>query len=193
MLRAAEKKDTEKLIKLVMIILQDMNLPIIETVPADLLEDWLKKAMQMENYRYSYRNAMVCIRNGQVAGVCYSYNGELEPEIDHAAIQLAEQYEEIDGCLFLESETGPEEWYLDSLVTDEAYRGQGVASELLDALPEIAQSYGKAVIALNCEQSNRAAKKLYEQKGYRKVSERTISGHRYDHMHKMIEGVTLKE
>jgi ribosomal protein S18 acetylase RimI-like enzyme len=71
---------------------------------------------------------------------------------------------------------------LDSIVTKQAARGKGVAHQLLQALPKLASAAGETVIGLNCEKDNLQAKKLYEKVGFRTVSERTLSGHVYDHM-----------
>ncbi|MEG0552731.1 MAG: N-acetyltransferase, partial [Carnobacterium sp.] len=82
MIRIAEKKDTKELCDLIWIVLKDMELPILEELPEKQLKALVQEAMLDENYRYSYRNGIVCVRDNQIAGVSYGYKGELEPIVD---------------------------------------------------------------------------------------------------------------
>ena len=182
MIRQAEKKDIEQMLELVWIVLQDMELPALAIIPEQQLKALLHKAMQSEDYRYSYRRAIVCLREGQIAGVAYGYKGELEPYIDQVLTDLLQAAGLGEVQLFTDSETSPGEWYLDTLVTSVDYRKQGVAMELLAALPKVAAAQGETIIGLNCDQENASAQALYRKMGYQTVGENTISGHRYDHM-----------
>ena len=133
MLRKAKMTDIEQLVEWVWIILEDMELTLLKEIDTDTLKQLMKEAMKDENYRYSYHRARICIREGERAGVCFGYKGELEPTIDEALNEKLKA-QGIEEVLFQDSETVPGEWYLDSLVTDVNFRGQGVASELLKAL-----------------------------------------------------------
>ena len=76
-------------------------------------------------------------------------------------------------------------------MTKQSARGKGVAYQLLQALPTLASAAGETVIGLNCEKDNLQAKKLYEKVGFRTVSERTLSGHVYDHMQWDLKGISF--
>ncbi len=182
MIRMAEKKDTKELCDLVWIVLKDMELPILNELPEKQLKEFIQEAMLDENYRYSYRRGIVCVRDNQIAGVSYGYKGELEPIIDKPLTDIMEKLNLENSRLFTDQETQPGEWYLDTLVTAPNFRRQGVAVELLTALPEWAKEQGETVIGLNCDKENGSAKQLYEKMGYQKVGERLLSGHRYNHM-----------
>ena len=182
MIRMAEKKDTKELCDLVWIVLKDMELPILNELPEKQLKEFIQEAMLDENYRYSYRRGIVCVRDNQIAGVSYGYKGELEPIIDKPLTDIMEKLNLENSRLFTDQETQPGEWYLDTLVTAPNFRRQGVAVELLTALPEWAKGQGETVIGLNCDKENGSAKLLYEKMGYQKVGERLLSGHRYNHM-----------
>ncbi len=41
--------------------------------------------------------------------------------------------------LFIDQETFPNEWYLDSISVSEKFRGHGIGSKLLSALPKLAE------------------------------------------------------
>lgn len=181
MIRRAEVSDIEQLVEWVWIILEDMELRLLEEVDSTTLKKMMKQAMKDKNYRYSYHRALISIREGKRAGVCFGYKGELEPTIDEAFNEKLESMG-ITGPLFQDSETVPGEWYLDSLVTDVNFRGQGVATELLNALPAIAKTENEEIIGLNCDQLNQKAQQLYLNIGFKKVWECTLGQHLYDHM-----------
>lgn len=181
MLRKAKITDIEQLVEWVWIILEDMELTLLKEINTDKLKQLMKEAMEDENYRYSYHRAHICIREGKRAGVCFGYKGELEPIVDEAFNDKLKA-QGIEALLFQDSETVPGEWYLDSLVTDVNFRGQGVASELLKALPAIAKSENEKIIGLNCDQLNQKAQQLYLKIGFEKVWECTLGQHLYDHM-----------
>ena len=83
-------------------------------------------------------------------------------------------------------ETFPNEWYLDSISVSEDFRGQGIGSRLLEALPKLAKKANRSVIGLSVDEKNPKAKKLYERHDFKVVGQRMISGHLYDHMQKNI-------
>ena len=87
----------------------------------------------------------------------------------------------------------PNEWYLDTISVDERFRGMGIGSKLLDALPEVAKASGKQALGLNVDFDNPGARKLYASKGFKDVTTMTISGHLYNHMQKCkkLKSITL--
>lgn len=109
----------------------------------------------------------------------------MEPEIDHAWNEIAKKHGiTYDAPIFVDKETFPGEWYLDSIVTNEKYRGHGVGTALLAKLTEIAANEGEKVVGLNCDKGNPHAKRLYERLGFHVTGEIKLSGHDYEHMQK---------
>ena len=86
----------------------------------------------------------------------------------------------------------PNEWYLDTISVDERFRGMGIGSKLLDALPEVAKASGKQALGLNVDFDNPGARKLYASKGFKDVTTMTISGHLYNHMQKKCKITKVK-
>jgi ribosomal protein S18 acetylase RimI-like enzyme len=76
---------------------------------------------------------------------------------------------------------------LDTIAVDEAYRGHGIGSKLLESLPTIAKKSGKKVIGLSVDDANPKAKALYERVGFKGVKKTKISGHDYLHMYWSID------
>ncbi|MGX7417976.1 GNAT family N-acetyltransferase [Carnobacterium gallinarum] len=187
MIRKATKSDAKVLAPMIMIILEDMELEVFQQLSKEQIEDVLIAGIQTENYRYSYRHAHVCVRENEVAGVLVGYSGSKEDEIDTPLTAiLAEKGLDPSIKIFNEKETFAGEWYLDSIVTAEKYRGCGVGTELLEALDDFAKEDQETMIGLNCDQENPGAQRLYERMGFEKSGEMIIGGHCYNHMQKKV-------
>ncbi|EDO1185933.1 GNAT family N-acetyltransferase [Listeria innocua] len=185
MIRQAKKSDAPKIAPLLLVIWKDMELPILEVEAEEAITNALIEAIQTEDYRYSYRHLHVFEKDGDIAGVLSGYPGKMEPEIDHAWNEIAKKHGiTYDAPIFVDKETFPGEWYLDSIVTNEKYRGHGVGTALLAKLTEIAANEGEKVVGLNCDKGNPHAKRLYERLGFHVTGEIKLSGHDYEHMQK---------
>ncbi len=185
MIRSAEPKDCDEYLSLLFIILKDMELSLIQDLGEKKVFELMKQASARPAYRYHPSRGIVCEIAGEIAGIAFGYTHEEEAIIDIPLQQLLEKKGlSADKKLFYEQESLAHEWYLDSLVVSPKYRGKGIASNLLDALPARAKEANKTIIGLNVDQANPKAKKLYQKKGFQTVSQRTLSGHLYDHMQK---------
>jgi len=187
MIRGAKKEDANKIIDLLMVIFRDMELPFLQTYGEEKTREILLVAMDEQDYRYNYHRGIVCELGGEIAGVAFGYPSNEEPLIDEAFTSILPEHSiNQEDTLFKESETLPEEWYLDSISVDKGYQGKGVGTELLKALPHFAKVAHQKKIGLNVDYSNPKAKKLYEKIGYEEVEDILISGHKYKHMQKDV-------
>lgn len=65
-----------------------------------------------------------------------------------------------------------DECYIDNVAVFPAYRRQGIAGALLDALEDYARAHGASFLTLEVRASNMPAIRLYRGKGYQKVGAR---------------------
>jgi ribosomal protein S18 acetylase RimI-like enzyme len=187
MIRFATKEDGPAIASLVLVILKDMELPLLNEVSETTILSILSHAVANPDYRYGYRRGLVYEEGGEVAGIAFGYPAEAEPTIDEPLKQSLKTHGlSEDLKLFDDEETLPNEWYLDTISVDEKYRGLGIGSKLLDELPKLAHKSGKEIIGLNVDAINTGARKLYERKGFKEVTKMTLSGHVYSHMQKHI-------
>ncbi|WP_167629512.1 GNAT family N-acetyltransferase [Listeria valentina] len=187
MIRKATPADAEQIAPLLFTIWKDMELPILEADSEQAILAALQDGITVEGYRYGYNRMHVFEENGEIAGVVAGYPGEAEPVIDEPWQVIAKRHKlNYTFPVFTEKETFPGEWYLDSIVTDPRFRGKGIGTQLLEALPEIARAEGERLIGLSCDKANPKAKKLYQRQGFAATSEIILSGHLYDHMQKRI-------
>jgi ribosomal protein S18 acetylase RimI-like enzyme len=186
MIRFATSEDGLAIAKLVLVILKDMELPFVKEIGEAKTIEILTEAVKDPTYRYGYKRGLVKEVAGEIAGIAFGYPAEEEAIVDDALALVLKEMGMTDRPLFLDPETFPNEWYLDTICVDEAFRGQGIGSELLDALDKMAKREAKSVIGLCVDQANPNAQRLYERKGFAVVGEQMLSGHKYNHMQKNI-------
>lgn len=182
MIRRAKKEDIKQLVPLVMIILRDMELPLLHTLGEDKIIELLEEASMEASYRYGFARALVVDHDGVIEGVAYGYPDSDEPLIDKEWTRLLAKYGIEADNLFTDKETYPDEWYLDSLVVRKEARGRGYGTQLLNAVQELAEKEGYPCVGLNVDKQNPKAAALYHRVGFEKVGDMTISGHDYDHL-----------
>ena len=182
MIRLAKKEDIKQLIPLVMIILHDMELPLLQKMSEHEVARLLEEASQDETYRYSFKRALVLEKDGVIEGVAYSYPAKDEEKIDEAWEKLLATNEP----LFKDKETMGDEWYLDSLAVRKEARGRGYGTQLLEAVYQLAYENHAPCVGLNVDKENTKAARLYHHLGFKKVGETMLSSHHYDHLQKEI-------
>lgn len=121
-----------------------------------------------ETGNFSYRNAWLMEREGEVAACLLGYPAEKEPspiDPDTPAIFIP--------LLELEA-LAPGSWYLNVLATYDAHRGQGCGSALLDQADQIARAAGCPDISLIAADTHADARRLYAARGYREIARRPV-------------------
>ncbi len=183
MIRQAKAEDAAQVAPLIYIILEDMELPFLEGVSKEMMLEMIEASFLRPDYRFSMENVMVKEIDGQVAGLLVSYHGEHAENMDDEWDGIQDMFGIVKKMpLFTEQETWMGEYYLDSLVVDSAYRGQGIGKELLHAFKELAVAKNCEIIALNVEKANEGALNLYKKLGYESEYDLVLSGHDYYHM-----------
>lgn len=132
--------------------------------------------------QYSYLNSMVAVdKDNNVAGVVVAYDGARLKELRKAFFEEAEKAIGLKIHGNPTDETGPEEFYLDTLAVFPEYRGNGIATNLIEAAAERAASAGKP-LGLLVSKTNPDARRLYDSIGFRAAGERFFAGELMDHL-----------
>lgn len=132
--------------------------------------------------QYSYLNSMVAIdEKNNVAGVVVTYDGARLHELRKAFFEEAEKAIGLKIQGTPTDETGPEEFYLDTLAVFPQYRGNGIATRLIKAAAERASEAQKP-LGLLVSKTNPDARRLYDSIGFRVVGERYFAGELMDHL-----------
>lgn len=151
------------------------RLPIVERVFTNLAS--------MDNSQYSYRNTLIVeTATGQRAGAAISYDGADLRVLRKAFIREANA---LLGWNLKEEnfsdETNAEEFYLDSLMVVQQYRGLGLASKLIGEVRKKAEGINKP-LGLLVDYNNDNARSLYDKLGFRSVGTRPFAGIPMDHL-----------
>jgi GNAT superfamily N-acetyltransferase len=117
---------------------------------------------------FSYRNAWIAERGGEVAAGLLGYPAEPEPA------PIAPDTPAIFVPLLELEALAPGSWYLNVLATHEAHRGHGLGSALLAHAETIARDLGLTTISLIAEDTHTDARRLYAAKGYAEIARRPV-------------------
>ncbi len=129
-------------------------------------------------HRLSFEHTWVAERAGEALGVLVGYPGSDARALD-AAFRKWRRSRGLPGAVT--SEGRPGEWYVDTLAVSEPARAQGLGAQLLQEAAAQATRCGLPRVGLLVEKGNRAAA-LYRREGFQEAGERTLAGHRYQHM-----------
>ncbi|MBP7768033.1 MAG: GNAT family N-acetyltransferase [Prevotella sp.] len=136
--------------------------------------------VERDDSQYSYRNTLVALTpEGTLAGVCVGYDGKYLKPLRRAFVEAAREAFGRDFSQMTD-ETGPGEYYIDSLAVDERYRHQGIASALLRVA--IAQHGNDQPVGLLVDAGNPTAERLYTRLGFEYVNATTWGGHAMKHL-----------
>ena len=132
----------------------------------DEIHSALTRIAAMEDTLYSYRNTHVAVCGDEIAGAIVGYDGARYAELaDRTFSLLAERL----GTEKLSpgTETGPGEYYLDSLYVNPLFRGRSVGSLLMRDELEVAEGLGFTTVSLLVDREKPWLHKLYSRLGFR--------------------------
>ena len=144
-------------------------------------EDMMTALVARSDSQYSYLNTLVATHGSQVVGVCVSYDGaQLQALrrafIDEALHRFGRDFSSMDD------ETKAGELYIDSLCVAEGYRGQGIASQLIQAAIARGRQMGTPAVGLLVDTGNPKAETLYKRIGFTLEGESSWGGHAMRHL-----------
>ncbi len=118
---------------------------------------------------FSYRHARIVEINGQIAGMLLSY---LLP--DPYDIGELDSYPAVVKPLVELEAKVPGSWYVNAIATYEQFRGRGVASALMSACEDFAQTERATKLSLIVASENVGAHALYSKLGYQEIASRPL-------------------
>lgn len=141
----------------------------------------MHRLVREEQSQYTFRNTLVALCDGKVAGCCVAYDGGQLHELREAFFKA--MLEEL-GRTFdtFDDETSEGEYYIDSLAVYPNYRGQGIATELLRATIARGKSLNLTP-ALLVDAANANAERLYTALGFTRVNDDHWGGHPMHRLH----------
>lgn len=140
----------------------------------------LTKVAISKNSQYSYCNALIAEVNGKPAGAIVGYDGGKLHAMRSVTYSIIESI--TGNTPSIPDETGPGEFYLDSLAVMPPFRGMSIGSLLIEAMRRKAFSEGHANVGLIVDFDNPRAEALYTSLGFQRIGKKTFFGHDMWHM-----------
>lgn len=129
--------------------------------------------------QYSYVNTLVYETGEGIIGSITGYDGAHL----HALRQpVLDKLREAQPDFTPTDETEPGEYYIDCVNVHPAHQGKGIGKMLINVFCDQVASLGYGRVGLIVDQVNPAARRLYENLGFKVVGEKDFMGHRYFHM-----------
>lgn len=158
------------------------EMPLPETMSSfgdyDKVLSALSDVAAREDTLYSYRNAHIATFGGEVAGVMVGYPGTDYKETARRTFALLAEL--IGAEPFSPGEeTGPGEYYLDSLSVFPEFRGHGIGAILMRNELEVAHGLGFTLAALLVDKEKPWLHKLYASLGFEPDKEVLFFGEPY--------------
>lgn len=184
-IRRVQPQDGAQIAPLIAMIYRDMEMPVLKHVSDTDLQDMLTKLYQLPANLDGLAQTFVATVSDRVLGVAFGHPAENEVAVNDLLKDVSGRHAGFTAPLELGGETRPGEWYLSMLAVDPEAQGQGVGSQLLEALPSFVRELGSQ-LSLNVDDGNPRAAKLYHRQGFTVDGQLMIGVHPYEHMVKAL-------
>lgn len=123
-----------------------------------------RRRASRETGSFSYRNAVMAVRNGHVVGALIGYViGDAPEQIEHDTPAMFVPLIELENNAL-------KTWYVNVLAVTPEVRGLGVGSHLLDHADTIGSGLGKPGMSVIVSDANSGALRLYDRHGYEQTA-----------------------
>lgn len=179
MIRKADKKDAKEVIKLLNLAMGEIAYKLSgykEPKNSEILEIFFT---QKDN-RLSYENVLVYeIDNKIVAAICfYKWHKNIDlPFVNHL--------KSLNLPFLIEKECNENELYIDSIAVSKDYRGQKIATKLINKAYEIAKNKGLN-LSLVAKSDDEKVNIYYQKLGFKFTEIKILYGKKYNHLIKEI-------
>lgn len=127
---------------------------------------------------YSWRNAVIALYDGIPAGLMVAYDGSRYRQMRDITFPMIRMYVG-DHYQQMDDETGPGEFYLDSLAVLPEYRCKGIASALIKEMFRLKDAAGIPLATIAVDPDNDSAYRLYLANGFCRAGSISVFGTTY--------------
>ena len=143
------------------------------------LYDHLVGICRMDDTLYSYRNTRIAEVDGSVVGALVAYDGACYAEMREKTFGLVKETSGMD-LNYNAMETGPGEFYLDSMAILADYRGAGIGRLLMRDRMDFALNNGFQKVTLLVDKDKPRLQRYYECEGFIFSEEMFVFGSWYN-------------
>lgn len=191
-IRQAEPDDAGQIVPLMSLIYDEMELEEFESVPDEDPQRMIYNAYRDRALLGYVATTFVAEVDGQVVGMAFGYPDNNENAVNRVYQEAAAPIPSIrDIDFFADPESFNDEFYLDSLAVDANFRGQGIATALIDAIAQHAAALEYDTLGLNVDVANPKAERLYRRLGFTDAGKIMIGDHRYRHLQRSTKAAVI--
>jgi ribosomal protein S18 acetylase RimI-like enzyme len=179
-IRKATLKDAEAIATCLFLAMEDIVYTFIGRADPQKAKAFLLHFAEKENNQYSYQNCWVAEENKEVVAAVNLYDGAQlyalrQPVIEHIRSQFTRD-------LNPEDETGPGEYYIDSLGVEPDQQGKGIGSKILQFLIDEYVNKQHLTLGLLVDEENQSARRLYLRLGFKSAGKKVLLGKNMEHL-----------
>ena len=184
-IRDCRKEDASSVARLIM-----MAWPVEEFLAMDpsltleSLHERIRRYVEAVNTLYSYVNTIVAVADDKVCGAINGYDGASYERLKQPIIDDLSVFRNSPNDFSKVKETGPGEYYLDSIGVDPSMRSHGIGSRLFEAAFIKAREAGFRKVGLLVDVDKPKAEALYMRLGFTLAGTKDFFGHEMKHMQK---------
>ena len=138
---------------------------------------------RMDDTLYSYCNTRIAEADGKRVGALVAYDGACYARMREKTFGLVKQTSGMDLSRNA-METGPGEFYLDSMAIFPEYRGAGIGRMLMRDRVDFALNKGFSKVTLLVDKDKPHLQKYYESEGFAFIGEMFVFGSWYNKLEK---------
>lgn len=179
-IRPATPNDADPLATCLLLAMEDIVYGFIGTKDSRAAIEFMRHFTGREANQYSYQNCWVAEVDGEVVGTVNLYDGAQLKELRAPVLELIRS--RFNKDFEPEDETGPGEYYIDTLGVVPHRQGRGTGSQLLRfVMDEYATRQGQT-LGLLVDEENPGAQRLYVKAGFIPTGRKVLFGKILEHL-----------
>ncbi|WP_141071280.1 GNAT family N-acetyltransferase [Campylobacter pinnipediorum] len=175
MIRKANTNEANQCINLLKLALDDIIYTLSKSNDEKYTNDFLISMFKSEQCRISYKNTTVFEKDNKIVGVMVSYGGKDVKYLD-------KHYKNI-----FEKECFDDEYYIDAIAVDEKYRGNKIATKLINYTDNLAKDKNYNKISLIVDNHKEKTMQFYQRLGFLYDQDFRVYDKDFKHMIKDIK------
>jgi ribosomal protein S18 acetylase RimI-like enzyme len=179
-IRKATPNDADALATCLLLAMEDIVYRFIGAKDPHAAKEFMRHFTGREANQYSYQNCWVAEAEREVVGAVNLYDGARLMELRMPVLELirSSYHKHFEP----EDETGPGEYYIDTLGVVTHRQGKGIGAQLLRRVKDEYTTKRGLVLGLLVDEDNPGAKSLYLKSGFTPVGRKVLFGKILDHL-----------
>lgn len=179
-IRKAIKEDAEVIAVCLLLAMEEIVYRFIGKRDPEEAKAFMLHFTSSEDNQYSYQCCWVVEQDDELVGAANIYDGVKLHQLREPVLAYILQH--YGRRLQPEDETGPGEFYLDSLGILPIHQGKGIGAAFLRHLIDEYTVHRKESLGLLVDEDNPSAKRLYLRLGFQAAGIKSLMGKRLEHL-----------